>query len=104
MKFGLSQPTIEKLQSVFAGFPQIERVVIYGSRAKSCFREGSDIDLAIIAPSMTHSELMHLEDQIDNLLLPYEMDLALLHHIENIDLVAHIQRVGQPFYEGSTAS
>lgn len=104
MKFGLSQPTIEMLKGVFAGFPQIEQVVIYGSRAKGCFREGSDIDLAIVAPSMSHSELMKLEDQIDNLMLPYEMDLALLHHIENSDLIDHIQRVGQTFFNGSTLS
>lgn len=45
MKFGLKDETIEHVHDVFSRFPQIEEVIIYGSRAKGTYRNGSDIDL-----------------------------------------------------------
>jgi hypothetical protein len=46
------------------------------------------------------SFVCHLLDQgIDDLLLPYRIDLALYHQIENEDLVGHIDRMGMVFFE-----
>lgn len=42
--------------------------------------------------------LLQIENELDELLLPYKIDLCLLHKIENPDLVAHIRRVGEVFY------
>jgi len=39
------------------------------------------------------------EDEIDDLLLPYMIDLSVMKKIENPDLIEHIQRVGQVFYQ-----
>jgi len=36
---------------------------------------------------------------IDDLLLPWKVDLALQHTIENPELLGHIERVGVPVYE-----
>jgi predicted nucleotidyltransferase len=47
MKFGLSNATLEKFHSVFSKYPEIEEVLIYGSRAKGNYREGSDIDITL---------------------------------------------------------
>lgn len=47
MKFGLKDETILKIQSAFIKFPGIEKVVIYGSRAKGNYRNGSDIDITL---------------------------------------------------------
>lgn len=46
-KFGLNQETISKIQSVFYQFPEIEEAILYGSRAKGNYKEGSDIDLTL---------------------------------------------------------
>lgn len=46
MKFGLPETTIIKLHSVFVNYPEIAEILIYGSRAKGNFREGSDIESA----------------------------------------------------------
>ncbi|WP_423186139.1 nucleotidyltransferase domain-containing protein [Alishewanella sp. d11] len=48
MKFGLSNSDLAKMNNVFARHPQIEQVVLYGSRAKGNYRTGSDIDLTIL--------------------------------------------------------
>ena len=46
-KTGLSAKTIDKLHSVFARHPHIEQAILYGSRAKGTYRNGSDIDLTL---------------------------------------------------------
>ena len=48
-EFGLSEKSMAIINEIYSRFPQIEKVICYGSRAKGNFREGSDIDMAIIA-------------------------------------------------------
>lgn len=93
-KFGLSLETINLLKSIFFKYPQIENVLIYGSRAKGNFKEGSDIDLVIKGALLTTTDLLKIENDIEELMLPYKVDLALFHQIENVELVEHINRVG----------
>jgi predicted nucleotidyltransferase len=99
MKFGLKQNTIESISSVFEKYPQIEKVVIYGSRAKGNYRNGSDIDLTCIGQNLDLKSLHAIENELDDLLLPYSIDLSIFHHISNNDLIEHIERVGKVFYE-----
>ena len=78
-------------------FPGVERIILYGSRAKGNFKPGSDIDLTLVAPSLTTTELLEIDRAIDELLLPYKVDLSLWHQIDNADLIEHIKRVGVTF-------
>jgi predicted nucleotidyltransferase len=99
MKFGLSEETIEKLRGVFARYPAVERAVLYGSRAKGNFKPGSDIDLTLCGTGLTGGELAGIEAEIDDLLLPFAVDLSLLDELGQAELRAHVERVGVPFYE-----
>lgn len=96
--FGLPRAAIDAINWVFEDYPTIRRVVLYGSRAKGSQRPGSDIDLAIVGPEVTQSQLLEIENRLDDLLLPYKMDVSLYHEIRNADLVDHIRRVGVTFY------
>ena len=96
--FGLSSITLEKLNSVFARHDAIDSVLIYGSRAKGNYRAGSDIDLTIKGGEISFAEFMQIEDQIDDLMLPYTVDLSQYRQLENTDLIAHIDRVGVAIY------
>lgn len=98
LQFGLPTQAINKLCDVFRSWPQIQRVVLYGSRAKGNYRAGSDIDLTIEADALSLSQLLAIENQIDELLLPWMVDLSLKRHIDNPALLDHIHRVGVPFY------
>ncbi len=69
-RFGLDCAVQQQINQTFAGFPHIERVTLYGSRAKGNYRPGSDIDLAISAPGMTQDQLCDLENRLDDLPLP----------------------------------
>lgn len=70
MKYGLSQQTIDSLNEIFALYPTIKKIMIYGSRVKGNFKSGSDIDLSIIG-EIDLDTLIKIENQIDDLLLPY---------------------------------
>jgi len=98
-RFGLKQRTIDQMVSVFAAHPLVEQVIIYGSRAKGNYRHGSDIDLTIKGEAVTLSELMKIETELDDLLLPYKIDLSLFHKINDPDVSEHIGRVGAIFYQ-----
>ena len=101
-RFGLKVDTIDKINAVFAQYSEIEQVLIYGSRAKGDYRKGSDIDLTIMGSSFAYRQLICVETEIDDLLLPYLMDISLFRHIDNPDLIEHIQRVGKIFYQRQT--
>ncbi len=95
---GLSPATIEKLRSVFTAYRGVERVVLYGSRAKGTHDTGSDIDMMIVGEALDTLDLLRIETAIDDLLLPHMVDIALLHHVTNAELIEYIRRVGVTLY------
>ena len=97
--YGLKEKHIKAINSVFSKYPQIEKAILYGSRAKGNYRNGSDIDLTLVGNDLDLTTLFKIETKLDDLLLPYKMDLSILHKIENPDLTDHIKRVGITFYE-----
>lgn len=98
MKFGLSTITIHKIQSLFRHYPQIEEVIIYGSRAKGSFRAGSDIDIVVKGTKITDEIRSKVWLELDALNTPYQFDLGVYHLIQNNALLDHIQRVGKTLY------
>jgi predicted nucleotidyltransferase len=100
---GLNPKTIERVQSVLVRFPEVERALLFGSRAKGTHQPGSDIDLALIGQGLDWRKLGQIDDALDDLLLPYRFSLVGLSDRTDADLAAHIHRVGQRFYERTTA-
>ena len=103
MKFGLNKTTIEKICSVFARFPQIEKAVLYGSRAKGNFKPGSDIDLTLHGGALTGDLRSAIASALDDLLLPYTIDLSVFDDLDHVQLREHIERVGVVFYQRQSA-
>jgi predicted nucleotidyltransferase len=98
MKFGLNKNVIAKINRVFAKYPQVEQVIIYGSRAKGNYKKGSDIDLSLKGQNIDLSLMQAIELEIDNLMLPYTFDISIFKQISNPDFTDHINRVGLEFY------
>jgi len=98
MQFGLKPDTISRINGVLAAHPEIEQAVLYGSRAKGNYRAGSDIDLCLKGDALTLTQLLKIENELDDLLLPYKIDLSLHHALDNPELIDHIRRVGVVFY------
>lgn len=102
-KFGLTEQVRGQIEEVFSHYPPVQKAILYGSRAMGTFRHNSDIDLTLIGKDITFSELLQIENELDDLLLPYQIDLSIFHKIENADLVDHINRVGKSFYKKQTS-
>ena len=99
MKYGLSDKTIEQIHAVLSKFPEVDKAVLYGSRAKGNFKRGSDIDLTLYGTGLSLTILYKIENELDDALLPYKIDLSIFEQIADPDVVDHIQRVGDVFYE-----
>lgn len=100
MSHGLSDETVDKLRAVLKAFPTVNKAVLYGSRAKGNFKPGSDIDLTLYGENLSHDDLTRISTALDDLLLPYTIDLSIFAHLENKELTQHINRVGVVLYEG----
>jgi uncharacterized protein len=98
MPYGLSKDIVDRIIDVVSKIPEVEEVVLYGSRAKGNFRPGSDIDLTIKGHGLDLKRLNKISLDLDDLLLPYTFDISLFHQIKNQDLIDHIERVGIVFY------
>ena len=101
IQHGLSSETVAKIRAVFSRFPQVERAILYGSRANGTSRPGSDIDLVLCGRQLDHHTVGQIDDALDDLLLPYRFDLSIFEKVTHAELLDHIKRVGVTFYEGT---
>ena len=99
MNYGLKEEITKKIESVFKNYIQVEKAIIYGSRAKGNFKDGSDIDLTLIGNDLEFNTLLKILSDIDNLMLPYKFDISLYNSIVDVELLDHIKRVGKYFYD-----
>ena len=100
MKYGLPQSAIQKINVALSRYPQIDKAILYGSRANGNYKNGSDIDLTLHGGAgLTLNVLYKIMDDLDDLLLPYIIDLSIFNTIHDPDVIEHIQRVGVTFYE-----
>ena len=101
---GLSESVIRKICDVFKRYPQVEKAVLYGSRAKATHKTGSDIDLTLHGGTdLTLHVLLRIADDLDDLYLPYTFDLSIFRDITDPDVTEHIRRVGVTMYEKRTS-
>ncbi|MBF6649393.1 nucleotidyltransferase domain-containing protein [Methylobacter sp. BlB1] len=101
MKYGLKKQTIAQINAVFAGHPEIEQVILYGSRAKGNYKDSSDIDLALKGHKLNSSVIDRVNFELEDLFLPYCFDISLFSRINNAHLIDHINHIGVIFYESA---
>ena len=98
-EFGLETMEMDKIIMSIASIDGVDKAVIYGSRAKGNYKPFSDVDISLVGKSLSYSDLMRLHSIIDDLLLPYEIDLNIFDLIQNENLKEHILRCGRVIYE-----
>ncbi len=74
-KFGLKPQIIEDIKDILKKYPEVEKAVIFGSRARGNYRKGSDIDITLFGDKLTNSINTKIFYEIDNLYLIYNIDL-----------------------------
>jgi len=99
MSFGLPDSLIEKITNILQNFSEVEESLIYGSRAKGNYREGSDIDMVLKGEHLNETIRNQIFWKIDELNSPYTLDLSIYHQITSQELIQHIDRVGKPIFQ-----
>ena len=99
MNSGLSQIALRQLTNVFGKFSSLDKVILFGSRAKGVQERGSDIDIAV--KGLNDRDVIRLSMCLnEETELPYFFDVVDLDSVVSPDLISHIQRVGRVIYEG----
>lgn len=94
--FGLPERTINELLAYFKSRPEIEKVVIYGSRAKGTYRTGSDIDFAIWSDA---GKITGVATELDDLPTPYMFDVTNYKTLTHEGIKDSIDKDGKLFYQ-----
>jgi predicted nucleotidyltransferase len=94
---GVPERAINAIAGTLRRHPRVRQAILYGSRAMGTHRPGSDIDLTLKG-DLDHAELLLIETELDDLMLPYKIDLSLFYEIDNRALIEHIERVGLALY------
>lgn len=95
--FGLPQRTIDELLNYFKQKSEIEKVVIYGSRAKGTYHNGSDIDFAIWTNK--HESITNILSELDDLPTPYMFDVTDYKTLTHGGMKNSIDKYGKIFYD-----
>ena len=100
MPFGLTDNQLSGILKILQENNKLQKVILYGSRAKGNFSPGSDIDLALIGNSLDLNDIVNYKVKLDNLPLLNKIDLVIYDKITEPDLTEHIERVGVVIYPG----
>jgi predicted nucleotidyltransferase len=100
-QYGLAESDIQNVVAILQQNPKIEKIILFGSRAKGTFRIGSDVDIAIIGNNVSLNDVLDANIEIEKLNLPYQFDLVIYNRIQEEALKDHIDRVGVVLYETS---
>jgi uncharacterized protein len=97
--FGIDEPVLAILRQVFAQYPEIQQVKLYGLRAKGTHRPNSDLDLVLMGKLVDRFTLANILMDLDDSDMPLLVDLQNYSEIKNRQLLEHIDRVGLVIYE-----
>lgn len=93
-EIGISDHILSSILNVVQENSKVNEVVLFGSRAKGNFVSGSDIDLALKGNEINLNDILELSVILDNLNLPYKIDLIIYDRIQEPALIEHISRNG----------
>ena len=94
MPYGLTDIELQKLTMALSSVSGVKKAILYGSRAKGNYQPFSDIDITLVGDSLSRRDLNVASRALDDLLLPYQIDLSLYDTLKNEDLIEHINHYG----------
>ncbi len=98
--FGIYDKSFTLIRESLAEFPEIEKAVIFGSRAMGNHKKGSDIDIAICGENVNHNTTSRLYGKLnEELPIPYFVDVVNYNLINLEELKEHIENNGKIIYE-----
>lgn len=95
--FGLTADQLALITTLFNRHKNIDRAVIFGSRANGSYKKYSDVDIALFGVSDSYT--WQIKEELDQLLLVYKFDVLSYCDTTNASLRDHIDRVGVVIFE-----
>jgi predicted nucleotidyltransferase len=98
-RHGIPKETLDQINGVLARFPEVNRAILFGSRAKGTHRRGSDIDLALVGDGLDWRTVGRIDTALDDLPTPYGFSLVIVNERLDPAVAAHVRRVGIPLFQ-----
>jgi predicted nucleotidyltransferase len=98
-KFGLTERDISTIRNILIKYPEVQKVLIFGSRAKGNYKPGSDIDLAVFNAGVSETLIRRLHADFEESSLPYRIELYNFPSLKSAEFISHIERVGIVIYD-----
>ncbi len=96
---GIPSNVLSKIRDVLCADSRAEAAVLFGSRAKGTWREGSDIDIAVFGSDLTIRDTWSWLRELDDAVFPWSIDFVVVNEHTSAPLREHIARVGMPLCE-----
>ena len=104
-KIDLPAEVAAQLVDIFSSYPEVEKVIIFGSRALGNAKLGSDVDCAFIGKNLTFQLVSRIQNYLEEeTLFPYFFDCVHLESTRNQELLEHIKIYGKILYEKKSMS
>lgn len=101
-QYGIPRDDFSALITVLTRNNKIFEIILFGSRAKGTFSNGSDIDIALKGNNLGLKDILDASEGMEELLLPYKVDLVIYSRITEPTLIDHIDRVGIVLFKSQT--
>lgn len=100
---GISKRFMNELQNYCSKNPQLEKVLLFGSRARGDYHRTSDIDIAVFTKEISHTEQNLIEHAINELPTPLKIDVVFMNRLKKEKLISNIIKEGVVIYEQGKA-
>lgn len=98
--FGFTDEELIQIREIFSCYEGIEKALIFGSRAKGNYKNGSDVDIALTGAGINADIILEISSFLnEETYLPYRFDLIDYNSVNRVELKEHIDRAGKLIYQ-----
>lgn len=98
--YGLLERDLKYILKAVSKYTEIEEIILFGSRAMGNYKEGSDVDIALLGNDVNRNTVRRLSDDLnEEYPIPYYFDVINYNDISNEELKEHIDNMGKSIYK-----
>ena len=98
MKYGLTPFMLSQLDEVFHRYPQIEKVLLHGARARGTYVYHSDISLSLWGKTLSIDTMLEIEEELEDLEIPHKIRVHAYHQLLHASAKDAIRKDGKILY------
>ena len=100
MNNGLSNKQMKEIKDILQQYQEVDKAVLFGSRAMGNYKKASDVDIAIMGKNANFSLAAKIKSHIeDDTYLPYFFDIISYNTIQSEELKQHIKIYGKTIWD-----